>query len=56
MPNRPVVSFRASPDLHCKLEQLRATFPKQQWAPVFEWLFEDEDLMAKISERVANGG
>ncbi|MCD6056546.1 MAG: hypothetical protein K0R44_18 [Thermomicrobiales bacterium] len=55
MAERPVVTFRADPDLHLKLEQLRATFPKQQWAEVFVWLFSEPRVVEMIRERV-NGG
>ena len=52
----PVISFRpADPDLHVKLEQLRATMPKQQWAEVFTWLFQQPDVRAAIRARVTAG-
>lgn len=52
MTDRPVISFRADPDLHMRLEQARATFPKQQWGEVFSWLLHDPDVVAKIRDRV----
>lgn len=52
MAERPVITFRAAPELHLKLEQLRATFPKQQWAEVFTWLFEQECVLEAIRDRV----
>lgn len=52
MAERPVVTFRADPDLHLKLEQARATFPKQQWAEVMTWLFELPAVVDAIRERV----
>jgi hypothetical protein len=55
MAERPVVTFRAEHDLHLKLEQLRATFPRQQWAEVMNWLFDQPCVVEAIRERV-NGG
>ena len=53
MPERPVITFRAEPDLHLKLEQARATFPKQQWAEVMVWLFELPAVRDALRERVS---
>lgn len=49
----PVISFRPPDEtLHMKLEQLRSTFPKQQWAETFKWLFEQEEVTDVIRARV----
>jgi hypothetical protein len=50
--HRPVVSFRTDADTHLKLEQLRATFPKQQWSEVFTWLLADPTVVAVITNKV----
>ena len=53
--HRPVVSFRTDADTHMKLEQLRATFPKQQWSEVFNWLLA-QDCVAELAKVKVNGG
>lgn len=50
--HRPVISFRTKPDLHLKLEQLRATFPNQRWSEMAEWLFDQPAVIELIRERV----
>jgi len=50
--HRPVVSFRAAPDLHLKLEQARATFPRQQWSELFTWLLEQDAVCDLMRQRV----
>jgi hypothetical protein len=52
MAERPVISFRADPEQCCKLEQLRASFPKQQWAEVFTWLLTHPQVQALIRDQV----
>lgn len=52
MADRPVISFRTDPNLHLKLEQLRATFPNQQWGESMTWLFEQPCVIELIKERV----
>lgn len=34
-----------------RLEQLRATFPSQRWGEVFQWIFEDPEVVARIRGR-----
>lgn len=48
-----VVSYRPAPEDALKLEQLRGTFPKQQWKEVFDWIFDNDDLVEAIKARIA---
>jgi hypothetical protein len=54
VPASTPISFRPDPDLLLRLEQLRATFPKQQWKEVFTWIFECPEVRTRIRERVSS--
>jgi len=48
----PPVSYRPSREDRLKLEQLRATFPNQQWKEVYDWVFGLECVRAEIRSRI----
>ena len=51
-PLAPPITWRPDADTRLKLEQLRATFPKQRWGDVMGWLFEQPEVIVIIRERM----